>query len=143
MDGIFQITNWRVIERTASADEYQKLRADVGWHNHERKYVQAGLNASIFFVCAMIGENLVGMGRVVGDGVIYFYIQDVVVLPEYQGRGIGSDIIRKLDQLILSRAVPGAFVGLMSAEGLQPLYERFGFSVRNTGKPGMEKWIYV
>ncbi|MCR5501527.1 MAG: GNAT family N-acetyltransferase [Lachnospiraceae bacterium] len=36
----------------------------------------------------MIKDEVVGMGRLVGDGVMYWYLQEIVVLPEYQGRGI-------------------------------------------------------
>lgn len=135
--------NFNIEEKIASVEDYQKLRSKVGWHNHDRNAVEDGLKASIFFVCAVMDEEIIGIGRVVGDGNIYFYIQDVIVSPEHQGKGIGVKIIDYLNQLILTKAVPGAFVGLMAAEGLVPLYEKFGFKTRSSDKPGMEKWIYA
>ncbi|MFR1316639.1 MAG: GNAT family N-acetyltransferase [Clostridium perfringens] len=38
-------------------------------------------------------EKLIGLIRVVGDGLTIIYIQDIVVLPEYQGNGIGRGLI--------------------------------------------------
>lgn len=135
--------NFKIEEKIASVEEYQNLRSKVGWHNHDINAVEDGLKASIFFVCVVVNEEIVGIGRVVGDGNIYFYIQDVIVSPEHQGKGIGVKIIEHLNQLILTKAAPGAFVGLMAAEGLVPLYEKFGFNTRSSDKPGMEKWIYA
>jgi len=63
-------------------------------------------------------------------------------VDEYQGRGVGRDIMDKLNQLILARATPGAFIGLMAAEGVAPLYEKFGFRSRPANRPGMEKWVH-
>ncbi|MFV8819541.1 GNAT family N-acetyltransferase [Haliea sp. E17] len=134
--------NCKIVERFASVDEYQGLRSAVGWHNHDRDSAEAGLQATIFFVCALVDGEVIGMGRVVGDGHIYFYVQDIVVLPEYRGRGVGRDIMDKLNQLILARATPGAFIGLMAAEGVAPLYEKFGFRSRPANRPGMEKWVH-
>ena len=90
-----------------------------------------------------MNEELVGIGRVVGDGNIYFYIQDVIVSPEHQGKGIGVKVLEHLSQLILTKAVPGAFVDLIAAEGLVPLCEKFGFNTRSLDKPDMKEWIYA
>jgi GNAT superfamily N-acetyltransferase len=62
------------------------------------------------------------MGRVVGDGGIYFYVQDVIVVPEWQRRGIGSEIMNAIMAFVGSNASPGAFVGLMAARGAAQFY---------------------
>ena len=76
-----------------------------------------------------------------GDGYIYFYLQDVIVLPEYQGNGVGYKIVEKLNDLVLSVARPGTYIGLMAAENASGLYEKFGFTRRPENAPGMNKWV--
>ena len=49
---------------------------------------EAALRTGLFRVTAFCEGKAVGMGRLVGDGSMYWYIQDMAVLPEYQGRGI-------------------------------------------------------
>ena len=41
-------------------------------------------------------DTVIALGRVIGDGAFYFYVQDVVVLPEHQGNGIGTVIVESL-----------------------------------------------
>jgi ribosomal protein S18 acetylase RimI-like enzyme len=68
------------------------------------------------------------MGRVVGDGVMYFYIQDVAVDPAWQGRGIGQRIVEALLDHIRTSVTGPVFVGLFATDAALPLYERNGFS---------------
>ena len=75
------------------------------------------------------------MGRLVGDGAMYWYLQEIVVLPEYQGKGIGKSIVNRLIEYIKSTAILGTIidVGLTAVKGKEPFYEKFGFSIRATG----------
>lgn len=67
------------------------------------------------------------MGRVVGDGIICFYIQDVVVLPQYRKQGIGHEIVDNLLSWIKKRAQDNSVIALMSSKGTEPFYEKLGF----------------
>ena len=75
------------------------------------------------------------MGRLVGDGAMYWYLQEIIVLPEYQGKGIGKSIVNRLIEHIKSEAEPGTKIeiGLTAVKGKEPFYEKFGFSVCPTG----------
>ena len=54
------------------------------------------LKNSIGCITVKDNEQMIGMGRIVGDGSIYFYIQDIVVHPDYQKHGIGKEIMHRL-----------------------------------------------
>ena len=41
-------------------------------------------------------EKIIGYGRLIGDGICFVYIHDVMVLPEYQHKKIGTKIMNKL-----------------------------------------------
>lgn len=88
-----------------------------------------------------LDSKLIGFGRVVGDGALYFYLQDVIVLPNYQGKGIGYAITQRLVNHVLAVAPQGAFVGLMAAPGVASLYEKFGFTCRPQDMQGMSLWV--
>ncbi len=72
-----------------------------------------------------------------GDGGIYFYIQDVIVLPEFQGQGVGKRIMDSLMEYLEENANSRAFIGLMAAKGTAGFYMRFGFNERPSEGPGM------
>jgi GNAT superfamily N-acetyltransferase len=80
---------------------------------------------------------VVACGRIVGDGGMYFYVQDVIVAPVYHGRGLGAQIMDAMIDYLRRTARPGAFVGLMAAQGAEGFYERYGFRRRPDDRPGM------
>lgn len=116
---------------------YAALRAAAGWTELTFAQMTAGLANALYSITASDGDAVIGCARVVGDGAIYFYIQDVIVLPPYQGRGIGAHIMDEIFSWLHAVAAPGAFVALMAAEGVAEFYQRYGFQARPAGKPGM------
>ena len=70
------------------------------------------------------------MGRLVGDGALIWYIQDVIVLPECQGLGIGKAIVVRLTDYARTHGLPGTNVaiGLMSARGQGSVLRKAGVS---------------
>jgi GNAT superfamily N-acetyltransferase len=127
----------QVVERVPAVGEYLALREAVGWGRLDERVAERGLAGGLFSVCALGGGEVVGCARVVGDGGLYFYIQDVIVLPRFQGRGLGRRLMAPILGYLDEHAPPGSFVGLMAAQGVSGFYGQFGFSVRPPGRPGM------
>ena len=125
------------IERRISVDEYLKLRNSVGWRDTAIEKTKIALKNSIYSIVVEENKSVLGMGRIVGDGGIYFYIQDVIVIPEKQKMGIGTKIMEHLMEYIQQVAEPDSFIALMSAKGRSQFYKRFGFSERESDTPGM------
>lgn len=78
-------------------------------------------------VFAFEQNTLIGAGRALSDGVWRAAIYDVAVLPEYQGKGIGSIIIQHLLE-----AANVDVIMLYVPPGKEAFYERFGFKKMNT-----------
>jgi GNAT superfamily N-acetyltransferase len=68
---------------------------------------------------------------------MYFYVQDVIVVPGYHGRGLGAQVMEGVLRYLEGVARPGAFVGLMAAQNVEGFYERYGFQRRPDDRPGM------
>lgn len=130
---------YRLIERTPTVAEFFELRDAVGWGTGDRAAYEKGLENSLYGVCAVVGDEIVGTARVVGDGSICFYVQDVIVKPEHQQSGIGQALMERVTDYVAENACVGAVVGMMVAKGREPFYERFGFWARPNEKygPGM------
>ena len=111
--------------------EFVALRAQVGWGELDPVMAGNSLANTLFHVTIREQETLVGMGRVVGDGVLYFYIQDVVVAPGYQGHGIGRMIMDAIEEYLVTATQPGATVGLLAAQGKEGFYTRYGYLERS------------
>ncbi len=126
-----------LVERSPSLAEYRRLREAAGWNALDDAGASEGLAHALYSVCLESDGEVVGCGRVVGDGGIYFYLQDIIVLPAFQGRGLGAMIMDAVMGYLDRAARPGAFVGLMAAEGAADFYLRYGFAPRGPGRPGM------
>jgi ribosomal protein S18 acetylase RimI-like enzyme len=86
----------------------------------------AGSWAVAHVVLRETGE-LVGMGRVIGDGGWYFHIADMCVSPEHQRRGIGDAVLTSLIDGILVAAPPDPYITLLADPPGRALYRRHGF----------------
>lgn len=76
---------------------------------------------------AYVDGQVAGIGRVVGDGRIAFFIKDLVVLPQYQGDGVGTAVLRALITRIREHCCNHAYIGLMATPGKESFYEEHGF----------------
>ncbi len=122
----------RYQDAVPSVEDYNRLRRDAGWPEMDPATAAACLPSSLYAVCAFEGDEVVGTGRVVGDGGLCFYIQDVIVLASHQGRGIGAGIMESIMAWISARSVQHSYLGLMSAVGKEGFYHRYGFTSRPT-----------
>ena len=131
--------NFTIFERRLGRDEYLLLRSETNWNPVSEDMVDIALAASLYSVVIYCDETPVAMGRIVGDGGLYFYLQDVVVHRDFRGQGLARIVMEKLESYLKTHANENAFVGLMAAEGVEGLYENFGYMRRNQDAPGMFK----
>jgi GNAT superfamily N-acetyltransferase len=82
------------------------------------------------------------MARVVGDGAMAFYVQDVAVLPAYQRQGIGTALMEAVMGYFGRETPRHASLGLFTGRNLAGFYERHGFEGPDTSLYGMflKKW---
>ena len=133
---------YELVDNVLRAEDFIHLKAAVGMIDRPLGQVEKALRNGLFHVSAICDGKIVGMGRLVGDGAMYWYLRDIIVLPEYQGKGIGKNIVNRLLKHIKSTAIPGTKieVGLTSVKGKEPFYEKLGFSI---GATGMRLWIEI
>ena len=118
-----------IADRIATCDEHRRIAEAVGWSEaFDWRTLPSSLEGSVSGVVALAGQHVVGMGRLVGDGVKYFYIQDVAVIPAYQGQGVGKAIIDRLLLQVARTASSTAFVGLFSTEQAKEVYSSRAFT---------------
>jgi ribosomal protein S18 acetylase RimI-like enzyme len=120
---------YRLDMSTPTVDQYLRLRLESGLMPKTPAQAEAALPGS-WAACHVVHEasgDVVGMGRLLGDGGWYFHVVDVAVLPEHQRRGLGDSILRALLDRVRAVAPPGAYVNLLADAPGRRLYERHGF----------------
>ena len=78
-----------------------------------------------FAVAKTARGKIVGMGRVISDGCSDGYIQDVAVLDDWRGQGIGQSIIKSLTDHCTRKGL--SWIGLVAKPGTSGFYRKIGF----------------
>lgn len=131
-----------ILEQLPGPADYNRLRQAVGWGIYQEAVIEQFLPNSLYCVCALIESEIVGMARVIGDGGLVYYIQDVIVFPPYQRQGIGTRLMDRIMAYIQAHAHHNTIVGLMAAHDKEPFYEKYGFTRRPTDRFGAGMTLY-
>ena len=115
--------------KTAPVEDVVALYKSAGWWQESpeaRKIIPGMILGSFCFMVVRTDEGrTIGMGRVISDGCSDAYIQDVVVLKEYRGSGIGRELILRLTKVCEEQKI--GWIGLVAEPGTQEFYEKLGY----------------
>ncbi|AQQ51853.1 GNAT family N-acetyltransferase [Planococcus lenghuensis] len=123
-------------------EAFYKLYETTGWNSKygfSQEQLHTAISNSYFMTCAYDGEQLVGFGRVISDGIYQTFIGDMIVHPDYQQQGIGKSILGSLvDQCRLDGI---KWIQLTCAKGKMAFYHKYGFEARPADAPGMQMYL--
>jgi len=119
LDGI----DWEQAKADLIADDFDNGRSPGA--------LRRSFEQSQHVAFARDGDRVVGMARLLSDGVCNAYLVDVWTMSTHRRRGIGSSMVRRLLE-----SVPGQHVGLQTDDA-QPFYASLGF------REQPEFWSYV
>lgn len=120
---------YRFVDEVPTVEQHHALAVAVAWEGSFRwEAMGASLAGSVCGVVALgTDDQAVAMGRVVGDGAFYFYLQDIAVHPDHRRQGLGRAVLRRLLAQVEERAGGDCFVGLFSTPEAVELYRSAGF----------------
>lgn len=106
----------------------QLLKAGDWWEEYWDDSVLITIveHSFAFVIAKDNSDKWIGMGRVISDGVSDAYLQDIVVLPEWREKGIGTAIVRNLMKLCYDAGI--GWIGIIAAPETEYFYRRFGFA---------------
>jgi len=104
---------------------YQTAGWWTGQAHENTELIRRIVTGSNCFVLACEGNEIIGMGRAISDGISDAYIQDVTVLPEFRGQGVGTGIVQEILKQL--RADGLQWIGLIAGRHSHPFYRKMGF----------------
>ncbi len=128
---------------TLTKEEYIDIMSSVSWKIPSERLLEIslknGINAKY-----VLNNKTVGMANFVTNGGYAGLIMDVVVKPDFQGKGYGKALIKSLIKYIQSQMQDGEemMIQLLSAPGKEKFYSNFGFKVKKeVAEEGMYMWL--
>jgi GNAT superfamily N-acetyltransferase len=131
------VTAWIVNDGAPDAETLLRIRGAAGMTVYSIEAARIGAARSLFGVTVTLDGEVIGIGRIIGDGGYFFDVTDIAVLPAHQGKGVGKAIMGRLVEWLKANAPAKSFVSLFADVGAPPLYEKFGFRARGPENPGM------
>lgn len=128
-------------EHRPTGSEFTSLVESAGWQGIAEKgpaVLEEALSNSWYTITAVHDGRVIGMGRIISDGVLQALICDLIIVPDYQGSSVGSGILKRLLARCAERDIP--LVQLFAAADKAGFYKKFGFEERPAGAPGM-RWV--
>ncbi|MBQ5317690.1 MAG: GNAT family N-acetyltransferase [Oscillospiraceae bacterium] len=113
-----------------TAEEFISLWESVWDGAPSLEQTELAMQNTIFRVSVYDGDKAIAMARMIGDMGLCYYIKDVVVRPEYQGKGIGRMLVNELLKFVNDNGIKGTqvFVELAAVPDKIPFYEKIGFT---------------
>ena len=118
---------FNIEEGAPDPETFLRLRAAAGLRPRSVKGASKGLGQELFSVVLRLEKSgeIVGMGRIVGDGGTIFVICDMMVIESFQKKGGGTLILVAIMGYLLEEAPPNSYINLMA--DVDGFYEKWGF----------------
>ena len=92
------------VKKEINASDFIMIRKDLNWNNITQDLVERAISGSMINISVYCDEKCVGVGRIVGDGALKGMLTDIMVLREYQNKGVGklivTSLIKELDNMV-------------------------------------------
>ena len=132
-------------ENKLDVDTYLYLRQQVNWKALTYNQANRAIKNSMYIMTVYEADKPIAMGRIVGDGSVVSYIQDLIVIPSAQGEKIGSKLLEKLIEYVesITEEDTEMMLCLMCAKGRENFYKHHNFIERPTNNlgPGMIQYV--
>ena len=115
------------IDKAPTLEEYKEMRRAVNFMVLSDRIASNALNNAFHITTVRDNGKAIGMIRVLSDGSYANFITDVIVIPEYQKRGIGTEMVRRTVDFMKTTLQPGETIVLylMSAIGKESFYKTY------------------
>ncbi|MGN0144379.1 MAG: GNAT family N-acetyltransferase [Clostridium sp.] len=134
-----------IYKESISVEDYNMLREAVGWGKLCDEQAQQGLDHSAYIISCYDNDKIVGTARIIWDKGYISYLSDVMVIPEYQGMGIGFHLVKMTIDFMKSQIKEGwkIKIVLTASKGKEAFYRKLGFNERpnKDAGAGMDLWL--
>ena len=110
--------------------EIEHLRTALGWDNNTGPFSEVRKGLYAHFTIRK-DTALIGFIDILSDGIADAFLQDLMVHPDYQKQGIGSELVKTAIRYIQSKNIK--CIQVTFQEQLSVFYQKFGFHIFKAG----------
>lgn len=131
------------IKYTIKPEELNELRASVNWRVIPLPQAERALANSMINISICENNEIVAIGRLVGDGCFKAMLTDIIVKPAYQKQGYGKVIIQEILKQSLQNILPNEQLCIEACPtgNNRDFYIRCGFTYDPHEQDGVSIWL--
>ena len=131
------------IRRQVSGQDFYDLRRLIGWKDVSVEQLERALEGSMLVVGIYENDEIIGMGRLVGDFSFKALLSDIMVKPSFQGKGYGKIIVTKILEIAKDNMKTGDLLCIEGApsKGKLDFYLKCGFKYKPEVQDGIYIWL--
>jgi ribosomal protein S18 acetylase RimI-like enzyme len=127
----------KMVYEKPKAEDYVSLRLRSGMGNKDLDRSKKALENSLFTVSLYDNEELIGFGRIVGDGGITYVVSDIMVDENYRRRGFAIQIMNEINHYFEENTFEDSYICLIANSPADLLYHKYQFEYLPHNKYGM------
>lgn len=131
------------IQYNINTADFINIRRNVGWNDIPYQLVEKAINNSMISISVFYKKQCIGIGRIVGDNVLKGMLTDIMVLKEYQGKGVGKLILTSLINKLNNMIKEGECFQLEASPTAnnREFYIKCGMKYKPENQDGVYLWI--
>ena len=131
------------VKNVIEPEDFINIRNNLNWNFIPYDLVKRAIDGSMVNISVFDEENCIGVGRIVGDNVLKGMLTDIMVLKEYQGRGIGKIIVTSLIKELNDFVKEGESFQLEASPTAnnRDFYIKCGLKYKPENQDGVYLWI--
>ena len=110
--------------------EIEELRSSVGWDNNTGSFLILSKKLYTYF-CARKDGKLIGFIDILSDGIADAYLQDLMVHPNYQRKGIGTELVKRAIKFLQKNNIK--CIQVTFNLDYENFFKKFGFFIYKAG----------
>ena len=124
-------------------DDFVRIRKSLGWNDIPYDLVSKAIAGSMINVSVFDEDKCIGIGRIVGDNALKGMLTDIMVLGEYQGKGVGKLIVTTLIARLTDSVLEGNCFQLEASPTAnnREFYIKCGLKYKPENQDGVYMWI--
>ena len=136
---------YSVKRNSLTAADFIDIWKSVGWWPPSEEQSETALKNSCCTFGVYDDNQVIAVGRLIGDMAMSFYVKDFAVRPEYQSQGVGRLLMEDMLSYIKEQLPEGWRVSLelISSKGKEGFYSRFGFKTRPSDDDGAGMFMMI
>ena len=132
-----------IVKYKIEPTDFMNIRENVNWNYIPYDLVKKALDGSMINISIFDKDKCIGIERIVGDNVLKGMLTDVIVMKEYQNKGVGKIIVTSLIKKLNDQIKPGESFQLEASPTAnnRNLYIKCGLKYKPENQDGVYLWI--